>query len=507
MATPTFTLINHTPINTADASTNWTTTTTADADIKVEGSNAMSGIFRANGTEGYYTAASAPATAAGKTLRTWFNTTNLPYMQPESSNGYQLLVWDGSTTEYKVVFGSDTYPGGWFNDVRDMDSFTTLTLANVRRWGMRGNHSSNAKNVINMWIDVMRYLDGYSMVGGTSGDKVRLSDIAALDKTSAYGVTSLYQGVYFGTGTIQFGTGATTHYFEMDGQVLIFIEKPVKAGLYKIAGVGSGTNVVIKGSVLRSTGTGDNTRFAIDFTDSGLAALQFTDNLVVRASTVGFKTGQTVTGNTFVNCGQITHGGADMRFCTVTGYEGATDSSAMSYNVNADPAGEVDGMTFTKGTAATHAISFGTTSPTTITLNDLEFNGYNASNGQNDSTLYFARTTGTVTVNLSGVTGNVSYKSAGATIQLVNSTTLTLTGLKNPTEVRVFKAGTETEIAGQEIVSSGTFTTGIDAATNPSVDIAIMSLGYQNLRLLSVSTVSDTSIPIQQTIDRQYYNP
>lgn len=507
MATPTLTLLNHTLINAADANTNWTITTTADADIKVEGNASMSGIYRANGVEGYYTATSAPVTAAGKTFRGWVNTVNVPYMQPESSNGYQLLVWDGTTTEYKVMFGSDTYSGGWFNVVWDMDTFTTLTAANIRRWGVRGNHATNAKNVINTWIDVMRYLDGFSMVGGTSGDKVRLLNIATLDKTNAYGVLSEYQGVYYSTGTVQFGTGATTHYFEMDGQVLIFIQKPVRTGLYKISGVGSGTNIVIKGSVLRSTGTTDSTRFIVDFSEANLAALQFTDNLVARASTVAFKAGQTVTGNTFNDCGQITHGGADMRGCTVFGYEGAADSAALVYNVNADPAGEMDDMTFTKGTAATHAISFGTTSPTTVTLNGLTFNGYNASNGQNDSTLYFARTTGTVTVNLSGVTGNVSYKSAGATIQLVNSTTLTLTGLKNPTEVRVFKAGTTTEIAGQESVTTGTFSTGIDAAANPSVDIAIMSLGYQNLRLLNISTTSDTSIPIQQVIDRQYWNP
>ena len=85
---------------------------------------------------------------------------------------------------------------------------------------------------------------------------------------------------------------------------------------------------------------------------------------------------------------------------------------------------------------------------------------------------------------------------------------LTLTGLKNPTEVRVFDAGTTTEIAGQESVTSGTFTTEIDAGTYPSVDISILSLGYQNTRLLDVDiSAGDVSIPVQQVVDRQYLNP
>lgn len=90
----------------------------------------------------------------------------------------------------------------------------------------------------------------------------------------------------------------------------------------------------------------------------------------------------------------------------------------------------------------------------------------------------------------------------------LDTNTLTLTGLKNPTEIRVFDAGTTTEIAGQESVTSGTFSAEIDAGTYPDVDISIISLGYQNTRLLDVDiSAGDVSIPIQQVIDRQYNNP
>lgn len=89
----------------------------------------------------------------------------------------------------------------------------------------------------------------------------------------------------------------------------------------------------------------------------------------------------------------------------------------------------------------------------------------------------------------------------------LSTNTLEMTGLKNPTEVRIFEAGTTTEIGGQDSVTSGTFSTQIDGGTYPSVDISIISLGYQNTRLLSVDVASgNVSIPVQQVIDRQYAN-
>lgn len=88
--------------------------------------------------------------------------------------------------------------------------------------------------------------------------------------------------------------------------------------------------------------------------------------------------------------------------------------------------------------------------------------------------------------------------------------TVELTGLKNPTEVRLFAAGTATEIpgTGNENVTSGTFTAQVDVAVYPSIDISILSLGYQNTRLLAVAVdASGVSIPVQQQLDRQYLNP
>ncbi len=88
----------------------------------------------------------------------------------------------------------------------------------------------------------------------------------------------------------------------------------------------------------------------------------------------------------------------------------------------------------------------------------------------------------------------------------LDTSTITLTGLKNPTEVRVYNKDTTTEIVGSENVTTGTFSTSIDAASYPAVDISIVSLGYLNIRLLNIDVTSSRAIPIQQQIDRQYEN-
>jgi len=84
----------------------------------------------------------------------------------------------------------------------------------------------------------------------------------------------------------------------------------------------------------------------------------------------------------------------------------------------------------------------------------------------------------------------------------VTVTTLNLTGLKTNTEVRIFDAGTTTELGGVE--NSGTsFTINISEST---VDLVLMSLGYIYQRIESVDTSANLTLPIQQIVDRNYSN-
>ena len=108
-------------------------------------------------------------------------------------------------------------------------------------------------------------------------------------------------------------------------------------------------------------------------------------------------------------------------------------------------------------------------------------------------------TTGTITLQNGGLIIGTATDSVGTT----TVTVLNLTGLQANSEVRVFNAGTATEIAGVE--NSGTsFTANISAN---SVDIVIHSLGFEYQKISGADTTSNLTLPIQQRIDRNYSNP
>ena len=108
---------------------------------------------------------------------------------------------------------------------------------------------------------------------------------------------------------------------------------------------------------------------------------------------------------------------------------------------------------------------------------------------------------GTLTIINSG-TSNTSIVTDNITV--VNPSILTITGLQNPTEVRVFEAGTTNEVTGQEDVTSGTFTNAINVSP---VDIRFVSLDYKIFTFYNIDLSNSKTINIQQFYDRTYKNP
>lgn len=107
------------------------------------------------------------------------------------------------------------------------------------------------------------------------------------------------------------------------------------------------------------------------------------------------------------------------------------------------------------------------------------------------------------TVNIINDQSTITTNS-GPNINITNAaTTLSLTGIKPGTEVRIYEAGTTTEVAGQEVVNSGTFSASISVS---SVDVRLLSTNYLFLVISAVDTTANASLPIQQILDRQYRN-
>jgi len=128
----------------------------------------------------------------------------------------------------------------------------------------------------------------------------------------------------------------------------------------------------------------------------------------------------------FQSCGQISPLGADLSGTTVNGYTGAANTSAVLWDETTDPDDNMTDMEFVMGANDTHAIEFGDTIPSEITLTGCSFTGYDSSTAApanvNDAMFHFKDTSGTITLNLVGCShdGTVfTYRTDGATIILV----------------------------------------------------------------------------------------
>lgn len=141
------------------------------------------------------------------------------------------------------------------------------------------------------------------------------------------------------------------------------------------------------------------------------------------------------------------------------------EGGSIFYDEAVDPDGELDDMTFTKGTDATHAGVFGPNIPTTITLRGWTVSGYNASDEQTDSTLHFLDTGGTITVNIVDGSGTFSTKSEGATIDLVINPVVTKITVEEQDGTAINAARVFLETADNGGGSGFPFEQGVDSLT------------------------------------------
>ena len=110
---------------------------------------------------------------------------------------------------------------------------------------------------------------------------------------------------------------------------------------------------------------------------------------------------------------------------------------------------------------------------------------------------------GVVNVTLTKIENTPTKLETDGTINFLTSSTITLTGLKTNSEVRLYRAGTQVEVGGVEN-STSQFSSIINEG---EIDIVIFALGYLPIKLNNVASNVDTTIPIQQVIDRVYQNP
>ena len=424
MASPAITNAPQT-ISTAESTTGWVGTSVGlDVEIFREGSNSIASTLRNNGSTTIYSGANLPAALNNQTIRLWCTNSLTPFLDLYANEGFSFVVNTGSLAYYTIA-GVDTYNGGWLNiavTVASTVSPTSGTVTptnNVSAIGVRFQRTAAPRNVNNTWLDYIRYGDGYTVTGGTSGDPITPVTIAASDNASGYGIFERKDGVVFGSGMLEIGAGATATDFDSIGDVIVFFENSyTRAGLYKIAAVGSGCNVLFDGSVIKTAGNLTNNKFDFDFSDTA-PTVTVTGCLLDKANTSTFATGQSITLNTFNQCGSILPSGA-----TFTGNTIKDSTGSASVTCTIAQIASVTNNTF-ESDGSNHAVELTGTAATFTWDNDTT--GYaSGSDGSpvtptstGNEAIFVNIASGTITINVADGAAIPSIRSAGATVNVV----------------------------------------------------------------------------------------
>jgi len=452
-------------LNECDANTGWTgsaTVVAANAPVAIEATNQL-GMGVSTATHDAYVSITSDDYSGGGSLSVWVQANG--NMDTLVNGGIMIQVTDG--TNYvgyhvggsdKSAFRHDDGPVKWECYLLDLANkpanFTALTGGGseasldetaITEVGVAFKTLSKALGGgTNCYWDIIRFADNgdaVTFVGGTtSGAAGSAAEMAVLDRAvtnqQALGVIrELGVGVYGIQGNIILGdsSSASDQFWTEAFVTYSWEDRGLSTNnYYRFALIGSSTATNCEFSFTSTT-----------FTVPSAASASFDGNgaditvcNMLSCSFIGFDVGIETsddTGDLWTNCAfiandEVVANGCDLSGSSFSEYVGAANGACLTYDLNVDPDGELDDLTFSKtsGTAH-HAIDFGANIPTSaITLRGCAF-GTDFSASENtsptaeagDETFAFRDTTGTLTVNLVGCTGNFGFYSAGVVITIV----------------------------------------------------------------------------------------
>lgn len=478
-------------------------TASLESDYFIQGTNCVSKTFNATGVGGLaYTAGAAVTIPTDGAVFTWVYYACPNALGTKAAGGMQILIGN-ATTAYKryYVGGSNTYTyGGWVNYpvnatvASSLNEGSPTTATQVFGYAINSVNSVTKGNPFG--IDAIRYGRGTLQV--TAGDLANgygtflgaatQNDLVA----NRWGILSLVDGTYKYQGHLLLGTAATAVDFRDSNKSIIIQNTEFVTSNFNLIEIRNAvSNVSLTSIAISSLSTVSRGNFLV--TDNATVLLDgctFTD-----MGTFSFLANTTIDSTVFRRCGLITHGNSLFTNNLVT------SSYAAVALVTSNPANIQRNTFISAGTG--HAIEI--TTPGTYNFSGNIFTGYGTA-GTTNAAVY-NNSGGVVTLNVTAGGSTPTIRNGTGASTTVNSNVqVTLTGLKNPSEIRVFLAGTTTEIAGTgaEAVTSGTHSFSVSSGT--SMDISILALGYQNMRIKSFSITADTSVPVSQVLDRQYSN-
>lgn len=483
-----------------------------ETDYFIQNTSCLSKNAWASATKGMIYNATAQTVAAGDVLFVWMTHQTANSLDTEANGGIRFLIGSGTGDYYEYyVSGKDiiVYDDRWVCFVIDprtgtvaADVTTGTPTATTSHFGGLAKMVGGPSKGSPFAIDAIRHGRAFTYTLGDLGNGYATFDGGATYNDAiarVFGQIQLSGGVYKIQGLQELGTSATVVDFRDTDRNIVIARTTKTASIFNGFEVNNASSRVDWTRInIIALGTQSKGYFeAIDNADINFETCVFTD-----MSTWKFLSNSTIDNTTFRRCELITQGGAAFDSCIID--DTADTVKAM---IASNPA-NISNSTFISGGTG-HAIEIDTTG--TYAMDGNVFTGYAATDGSTGDEVIYNNSGGLVTLNITNGLSPTIRNGAGATTVVNNNVAVTFDGMKDLTEVRIYTAGTSTELAGIENATAGTtddrsFLASIGAGV--SVDYVLHSVLYETIRVESFTWPSTAAtLPVQQRFDRNNDNP
>ncbi len=392
--------------------------TDVETDDFIQGSNCWSHDPFSSGIEGgVHDTVSAETITADDAVYIWTKCDVAATLATHAAGGIQALIGNSATAlKCYYVRGSDDYAyGGWVCIPVDPTLTPSTNIGSPSgtwdhfgvRWNVPG---SGASKGYPMKIDAMRHGRNLEITAGDSGTPATWDATAIYDAatTRQWGICQPTDTGAAIQGLVYWGTAATAVYSRDSNRTIVINDTEFTTTDFTQILFAHASNDVEWDNVgLNALGTSN--RGIIDITADG--AVTWTNSVFQGIDVTTMLAGSTFDGSKWISCNEVDSGGGSLLGAQILTPTVAVDSYGLLWNAATDPDGSLDEMIFSKGTNSHHAIEFGTSAPTTMTLRGCDFTDFTGTSTA--ATLNFLRTTGTTTVNLIGCTGTVTAQVTG----------------------------------------------------------------------------------------------
>lgn len=495
----------------------------ASPDYAIEGTNAVDKQVSASEKGFMYDNVSNFTIGADDHFFIWIVVAVYGLADTRDNRGIHVSIGDDTSNFVKFhVNGGDTLPKGGVQPYAIR--FDNTTLANRRTLvgtpGTTPSQIGGGANVTgtarfsNLGIDAARIGTGYDILNGTGADpEADFAGIASDDESTSEGVFQTANGGFNWQGKLRIGSASTACEF-LDSNTNLFIINTLDG-----ESLSDFTELLVENA--SSILTLSNVNFIALGTHNPGRLESLTSGATLALTGCGFigfgetvlNVGSTLTGCRWIGAGLVTMAG-----------------------------GAIASGSFSEGNQATGIEQVLTTNPSLITFTDFvsggaghavrcdtvgTFNwqgntdsGYTGTRGSNlvsssgsTDAMFYNNSGGLITLNVTSSGQQPSVRNgAGATTVVNANISVTYNGLVNGSEVRVYNAGTSTEIDGVESVTGNSFNWSVGSGV--SMDIVILgpiptppsppAIAYIPIRQEGVSFTADTTLGITQVVNRNY---